>query len=631
MTYTAERVRLTEGQRDRLIKYMESEFQWADDHRTSYFSDVNTWIRAYHAKPMQRVKTFPWEGACNFVAPLIAIGVDSVSARMLNTLFGVRPLWRVTSRSPAMQPFTQPTQDYLDAIQEQEMHMYRVMRQAVPHACKTGLAYLKFNYQKETNLRPRRRGRTSARETTFEGIRSWFLRYDEVIVPPFASGTQPEDSPWIAHDLRLNYHELVALAKVDKYDLADITPLKPLLPESTVRPADDRAHQAMNIQLSDDPRVALQEWWCTWSLNDDSDYEELVVDYLPKTRTVLSVYRNWNPGARRNIFRLPYLIREEGGYYPKGIGEMLYPAQESLSTTIQQEIDNATLANTMVTKIRRGAVPPSKKVYPGVRFFLEDMEDVKLEAYGGGFQPQLLNAKATIRDLSDRYIGVNDPTLGFGDPTLGSRTSTTIHLSQIREGIQRFDLNTRDFRDTLSEIGRFVLDLNVLFRAPGHANQLLGDENGSVVEALFLTDQHDKVDIEVAATSAATNQDTDRQNYLMLLQFMMGYYKQIGEVIAAAVNPQVPPDAKLTLIEMAGDGGELVKRFLSTFDNVRDVDRFIPDLNLIIEGIKREQAVTAQGGTAGGLAPVAAAAGVGALPGGSPVPVGVGAGNGAGL
>lgn len=630
MAFTAERIRLTEGQRERLVMYMEEEFSRADDYRTPYFNDVNTWVRAYHAKPIERYKTFPWEGAANFVAPLVAIAVDSVSARMLNTIFGIRPLWRVTTRRPDIQPFTQPTQDYLDSIQEHELMMYRTMRQAVPHTCKTGLSYLKVANVEEQRLRPRRKGRTSVRETTFDGIRQWFLRYDEVIVPPFARGTQPEETPWIAHDLRLHYHELVALAKDGKYDLSDITPLKTAV-EHKVRPAEERTAQSMNLQLDFDTRLALQEWWMTWSLNDDSDYEELVVDFVPKTRAILSVYRNWNPGARRNIFRLPYMLREEGGYYPKGIGEMLYPAQEALSTAINQEIDNATLANTMVTKIRRGAVPPSKKIYPGVRFFLDDLEDVKLEPYGGGFQPQLLNVKATIRDLADRYVGVNDPTLGFGDPTLGSRTSTTIHLSQIREGIQRFDLNTRDFRDALGEVGRFVLDLNVLFRRPGHANDVLGEEKGSIVEALFLTDQHDRVDIEVSATSAAMNQDTDRQNFLMLIQFMMTYYKQVGEVIAVAVNPQIPPDAKMTMIGMAEDGGELVKRFLQTFDNVRDVDRFIPDLNLIIEGVKREQAVVAQGGAAGGPPGAPATAGVGAVPGMGAGAVGPGAGNGAGV
>ena len=73
-----------------------------------------------------------------------------------------------------------------------------------------------------------------------------------------------------------------------------------------------------------------------------------------------------------------------------------------------------------------------------------------------------------------------------------------------------------------------------------------------------------------APSNYRTNKEADRQNAMMLIQILMGYYQRVLELVAIAADPQAPPEVKEVAIKIAEASGEVIDRTIRTFDSVRD-------------------------------------------------------------
>src|SRR3990167_67857 len=96
---------------NRLIAYLCEEHRRSLSAHEEYFNDLRMYRRAIAAKPAVKVKTFPWVGASNFIAPIIRIAGDAVKARVVNTLLGPKPFWVVTTPSGTFAPYAKPGRD----------------------------------------------------------------------------------------------------------------------------------------------------------------------------------------------------------------------------------------------------------------------------------------------------------------------------------------------------------------------------------------------------------------------------------------------------------------------------------------------------------------------------------------
>ena len=123
-----------------------------------------------------------------------------------------------------------------------------------------------------------------------------------------------------------------------------------------------------------------------------------------------------------------------------------------------------------------------------------------------------------------------------------------------------------------------------------HIYDVLGVEDGSRVVALLSREGFDEnMEIELTAATASINREADRQNAMLLVQVLAGYYQRTLELVAIASNPQTPPEVKTVAMKIAEAAGEMIDRTIRTFDQVRDPALFIVDIEDEINATMSQQ------------------------------------------
>ena len=109
--------------------------------------------------------------------------------------------------------------------------------------------------------------------------------------------------------------------------------------------------------------------------------------------------------------------------------------------------------------------------------------------------------------------------------------------------------------------------------------KVLGYDNGSLVlDILQNEDFGEFVDVELTAASASTNREADQQNSIMLTNLLGQYYQRTLELAALSANPQTPPQVREVAIKIAEAAGVAIERTMRTFDQVRDPQTFVIDV-----------------------------------------------------
>ena len=124
---------------------------------------------------------------------------------------------------------------------------------------------------------------------------------------------------------------------------------------------------------------------------------------------------------------------------------------------------------------------------------------------------------------------------------------------------------------------------------------VLGAEDGALVIDVLRTPRFDDaVSIELTASSASVNRDADRQNAIMLVNILATYYQRTLELVAIASSPQTPEPVRAVAQKIATAAGELIDRTIRAFDQIRDPQTFIVDVEAEIDqtvGTQPQQAL----------------------------------------
>jgi len=180
---------------------------------------------------------------------------------------------------------------------------------------------------------------------------------------------------------------------------------------------------------------------------------------------------------------------------------------------------------------------------------------------------------------AERASGISDPQLGRESQSLGSRATATGTLAMIQEGNRRFDLNVRDIRESLSIVGRRVLELNQRFRPRGTSYFVEGEDGKFVEQVLDLPPEFSaaKLAVELTASTATINRETEKQGLIGLLGVVTQYYERLVQAGTVVFNPQVPAELKELVVRMSKGAKHIVDRIVQDFD-IRDVDTVVPAL-----------------------------------------------------
>lgn len=580
MSFPGAPVKLSADNKRELINYFHTEFSDALVETQGREDCLRECICLYLAEPATRVKTFPWKGAANLVVPLIGITVDSIVARIVNTIFAMEPFWRVTPLTLDYKEHARPAEDFLDWSRKTEFDWYKTIKTWVIEVVQCGTSWIKtpWEIQNYITYQPNRSG-------SFDPVQVVRRRPNpqhvlDVDIIRQCGILDERQAEWMAHRFRLTDTQTYSRfmdgmwAADSERDIEDIIQNKEM-----IRVNEDIFSLGCCEGKEAKPRLnTFYEIYAKMRLPGSKDkmIHDMVITYHhPTKKIVRAIYNPIAWGER--IFVKGRFIEVLGRSKGLGIAKQLKYLQDEISTIHCQQLDNSTIANTRFFLGKRGRIKDGTRVWPGRVLTTPDPSKDLVPIQMGDIYQSMRALEQSVLAYAERRSGVSDYSLGRESSVIGDRATATGTLAIIQEGNRRFDLNVRDLRDALGDAGRLILQLNQQFRPQGTAYFVQGDKGELTEEILNLPQEYiaHKLAVELQATTATINRQVEQQGLTALLGILMQHL-QVGQQAAMMVaNPQVPAEMKEFTVNAAKGITDLVKRISQTFDQ-RDLDALVP-------------------------------------------------------
>ena len=572
-------LKLTKKEREALESVLDEELEAGLEAHHEIEECFQECFCLYMAEPKSKNKNFPWRNASNIVIPLVAITTDSIVARIVNTIFSVDPFWTVNPLAKEFIELAKPTERFLDTSRKVELELYPEVRSAALEAIICGWSWFKCGWENERFdfQEPQEDGTFRPAE-----IRRSLPTVKHISLVDIIGQCGVGDvlkGEWIAHRFRLTDSDVKRRKAAGIYENID---------EEIFENKEDLSGAPWLVGggdccTSESPGKArinqFYEFWWDREIpgrKDETPVNAVFVFHKPTKRIVRSIH---NPLTyrRRPFFRIRFAEMMGKKSHGLGLAKQLKYLQDEITTVHNQQVDNATLANTRFFLAKRGVFRNGTRIWPG-RFLTSPNPEKDLKPFQlGDVYNSMQQLEGSIMAFAERRSGVSDYALGRESSVVGSRATATGTLAVIQEGNRRFDLNVRDIRDILGNVGQCVLELNQQFRQPGHAIIFQGEDGLAVEAVLDLPPQFigDRLMVELTASTATINKQVEQQGHMALLGTLI-QNMQLGQQAAQIIfNPQAPAEMREHTIKAMAGITEMVRRIAATF-NQKDGDSLVP-------------------------------------------------------
>jgi hypothetical protein len=619
----AEPIKFAPGREARLVEWLHTELLDAGTARLGLERQWRDWLSQYRPAAKQSIKSFPYEGAANYVLPMTATDTDVLYARFMQTIHAPENIWTVSPLNERWKDAAKPLQDFLQILDHRLLKMYRVDKRAFLEMVKLGTAIYKtgWHYESRPVWTYDALGARVKRQRIVSAPFVDHVRLADFLLPGYSYAIQPDEqggAPWTAERLRIRVDRLRSMASASSPFLPNIDKAKldfVLKFEESGRPAHDVKIQELDFvrrggpssptkETGDDfdkdsergspggatthlPReIELWEIHARFATQGDSE-DDIIVWYHQPTRTLLrSVYAFYHHGQRPYD---PIRYFPGDGFYGIGLCEQKEVFQAMSSELFNFTYDNVLLANSRMIVARAGAnISPGEPVYP-YKVWLTD-GDVRQD-FGvfpmADIYSSLPVLQQHIQALGERRTGISDIQLG-NMQQLPGRTPATTMLSLLQEGNRRPDLTIKDMRyEGLSIVGLRLIQLCQQFiSSPVDLDgerwlqltvDMLGMPEGAIVAEKLATPLEPAefgVGVSLTATSGSANKEVERQGALSLLQLATQVAPQFIQLVQVAMQSAGTPLSDVALRSALGLQ-ELYKRVLEQYD-VRNIEEVLP-------------------------------------------------------
>ena len=625
------------------VEYIGSELQDGISARDPLLQQWLRWLEQYAAPASQGQKSFPYEGAANYVLPLTATDVDQLFAKFLQTIHAPENLWTIGPMNERWVDVAKPLQDMLTWLDRNLLHMYDVNNRVILEMTKLGTAIYKtgWDYQRYPTLMYDANGRVIKAEKVRGVPFVDHVRLADWLIPAYSYAIQPDaqgGAPWVAERHRMSPSQLrrwanassPLLPSVDK----DILDLIIKFEESGATDYDEYVRQAeREVSGARLPTSESQEWdksdtqmtgqtggagikqvrdieiWevhARYSTKSDAGDEDIVVWFHQPTRKIVRCMYNPYTHGQRPYEVVRYFPGE--GFYGIGVCQQKEVFQRMASDLFNFNWDNVLLANSRMVVATSGSnIAPGEPFYPNKVWIVDD--DVQ-KSFGvfpmADIYQSLPLLQSSVQALGERRTGISDIQLG-NIQELPGRTPATTMLSLLQEGNRRPDLTIKGLRyQGLSTVGLRIVQL-VQQYASGKVDvggqqlmqlmvQTLGMPEGQNVAQKLMTPMEDAalgIGVSITATSGSANKEVERQGYMGLLQLASGLYPQFLQAVSVAMQAPGTPIADVAL-QSAKGLSELFQRLLEQYD-VRDPENLLPFTQQTAEATQQAGALAAAG------------------------------------
>lgn len=585
-------------------------------------------LRAYRALPAQEKKTFPFAGCANLVVPVVATDVDKVYAWIMALLFGPENLWSVKPLRSDMVLEAPRMQEFLEWAQKNELNAYDAVADWVKELVLLGTGVLKTRYvRNEQKVYEYRESVGPDGETTvferqgmvmmddrpqLEHVSLWDMYFHP-------QATSIHDSEWVAQRVSLSWDEYQQRVRMGLY--ADGGNLTQSWAREYSTPIVRMLEHWDKFKPYRGDRVELFEFWLNIDLTGEGQPCAVVATIHEPTGTLVRL--DYNPYFNQEPpFEIARFVRQPKRIYGIGIGDMLWMAQEEISTMHNQRIDSATVRTMpLFWALSDGSVGVNEALFPGRILHVNRPDEFGAIPLATGAIESTANDEQLALAYHRERTGINDFVMGGDGPDVSYASATTA-VNQLREGKKRFDQTMREIRSALSGAGTKIIELYQQFSQGSKVYLAMGPEDGALVQKVLnfpLDIIRAGVIVDVTATSAALNKEVEVRTNTLIMQLLQQHNQQSMGMFMQLFNPQLPPPMQQVIVQQLRSATTMMKRILESY-GAQDANDLLVDYTSLLGGVSGPP--TAFGnpgvGMAGGFGVPQPASGMGMLPAGTP-------------
>ena len=581
------------------------------------------WLELYRAPIKQPERNVPFEGASNFMLPVIASDADPLYAKFIQSLHATEDLWTISALNERWVDAAKPVQDMLTWLDHSLLHMYDVNKRVVSEMVKLGTGIYKtgWTYERRNVFTYDAQG-TVIKAERIRGLPFVdHVRLADFVFPATAYAIDPDaqgGAPWVAERIRIPVATLrwmgestsPYLPNIDKEALDRV--LKFIEPAPTLFDAAIQRNDYIRAASANPPNfdtglrspsvsdptgtpggrrpteVEMWEVHARFPTGNGDSQDDVICLYHQPTRSVIRGVYNYYHHGKRPYECVRYFPGD--GFYGIGVAEQTEVFQLAESDLFNFTWDNVLLANSRMIVAKSGSnIAAGEPYWPGKVWITDGdvRQDFTSFAMADIYQslPMLGNELQAKRE---RRNGMGDLQAGQLQ-SLPSRTPATTTMALMQEGARRPDLTLKDMRYSgLSMVGlRTLQNCQQFMSSPVDvggqmllkmAVDMLGQPEGMhVAEKLMMPMENVELGLgcAITATSGTKNKETAKQDYLALMQIAGQTSGQLIQMAQVAMQFAGTPVAQLAE-QAIGAQIELANRLLEQYD-IPNRDRILPD------------------------------------------------------
>lgn len=508
---------------DALKGYLNVELQNHNAERSALDDRIIAEQKDFWAEPSVGQDELPVVGFASLIIPLTAIAVEAIHARTMGQLYGLKELTTV-SVSDKANGIKSDLGKLFDNELMNNIKFKEKTEPAILQLTKHGTGIITTGYrevkthivQVDADGKELKVPIYKEKGTTIDGV-----PVEDYVMPFYA--TSVEDAPWIGHRFRVSEHnirQMVASSMLGPEAYMNLTTYYRGI-NSTSEVLNNQ-RELTDTEVVYPSEVTLTRVLLDWDVDGNDELSSIEVIYHEDSLQILSLTysdeRNYDKGVYMPL---------EYRWYGYGIAKMNHEFQVEVTTQHRQRLDNATIANMAMFKVKRRAsyIKDDEPIFPGKKWFVEEMDDIE-PMFIGDVKASAYNNENQVVIYSQQRMGVNELTLGM--PNIGTPGTASDSMARVQESNRKFDYAYNNTKDFLNKVV-YRAAQQIIKHGPVQRSVFEILPKGAEIEA-FLKNKDvlsNKLLFNIQLAGAKNNKVLDRNTYTQLSGLATQYWTQV--------------------------------------------------------------------------------------------------------
>lgn len=585
----SKRVKLHPESAERLVSWLGSSLDTHLTHWMAKCERVKKWrttLSGSNPEPPALV------GVSNVSVPLTMWMHQAVHVRLFRGLFASEPFLSLDGSMDALKERGVDPDTALKSLRKfmerqitnpRALDGKRAFQKASYEISATGLAAVIVREFPDDILRlPSGDVENSFEETLIPGGVRWEPVSFSNIIAWDGYGSDPESvarMPYVGHKFRRTWHDIQKWAALDYYDKEEVDNVK--------------AYFEQPEMLEDDLPISkrehkIAELYMNFDVDNDGKQETVRIDWHIEARRPLGVF--WNSfGRYRPIVLAQFDIPADPfAIQGQGVCEKLESPQAEANAihNIGIEGGKRAVSHLIIVKSETGAsreLGASETVAPGTIIHSENgRDDVDTVALG---DPRPLEWTIALENVNQQYagrlMGIDDPQ--FGNVSSGKRVPAQLGLPIMREGRVIIENPLDNLANALIECVYLTMD-SYRRRPPSSAMSMaLKEDERSLIEQIVFSSRdpnfvRNSVIISAKARDVTTFQEARKNELMVLSQFLIGFNRDLTQMIPMLASPEAPREAKDAMLEVVTKMSSGVRELLRATESIDNPEELLIEI-----------------------------------------------------